>query len=55
MTSKEKPIGNKSEGILTPCADGDHQWECEGDIGPDSGSETLTCIKCGHTEQIIYY
>lgn len=38
-----------------PCPDGEHEWECESAIGPDSGTEYFTCTKCGAAEKIVYY
>lgn len=32
-----------------------HQLECDSSCGPDSGSETIYCTRCGLTQHITYY
>ena len=32
-----------------------HQWEMHPDIGPESGSESVTCTTCGIEHTHIYY
>ncbi len=39
----------------TLCADNVHEWECKAYCGPDSGSEILTCARCGEVHTITYY
>ena len=60
MTANEKATNTDAaakttEDTCTMSPDGEHQWECESAIGPDSGSEYFTCTKCGLTHTIIYY
>lgn len=38
------------------CAEKGHDWEVENNIGPESGSESFCCKRCGfETETIVYY
>ena len=44
-----------NEGIISfKCRKG-HKWEVQSDIGPNSGSEELTCTCCGVSQTNIYY
>ena len=44
-----------NEGIVSfKCRKG-HKWEVQSDIGPESGSEELTCTCCGVSHTNIYY
>ncbi len=40
---------------LEVCDAKGHQWDMEQDMGPDSGSDCLTCLRCGKSDTIIYY
>ena len=37
------------------CIEEGHRWECTASIDPDSGSESLTCKRCGESHSIRYY
>jgi hypothetical protein len=37
------------------CKKEGHIWESDSRIGPDSGFETLSCIRCGFSNTIHYY
>ena len=32
-----------------------HRWEVESDIGPESGSESFECTRCGECKHVQYY
>jgi len=38
---------------VTPCTS--CTWECDTVAGPESGSDTFTCSRCGDTYSHIYY
>ena len=32
-----------------------HKWYYESQVGPESGSESIHCDRCGYNEDITYY
>jgi hypothetical protein len=34
---------------------GEHKWEYDCNIGPDSGSESIECTSCGESYSNTYY
>jgi hypothetical protein len=45
----------KAEQAAVVCDEKGHEFEIFASIGPDSGTEHLLCMRCGHSDKIIWY
>ncbi len=51
----EKILKEDYELAVAKCAKDGHDWEHSFDIGPESGSESVSCKNCGHGFSHTYY
>ncbi len=62
MFSEEKPNFFKyllecfrERRAISKCKRKGHDWEEYSDIGPESGSQNMTCKCCGESHSIVFY